>query len=64
MVVDEKQANQTLKILKGHRRERIATAVLQGLVSSRVVSWSSEDVARTSLRIADALIAALDEENT
>lgn len=51
---------------KGHndRRERIATAALQGLLANAVFAdgIKAPGYAASALRCADALIAALDEE--
>ncbi len=52
------------------RRERIATAALQGLISStaeangvaHVWAWDTDGAARTAVQHADALIAELDKE--
>lgn len=45
------------------RRERIATAVLTGvLVGTDGGEWSAPDASLHALRYADALIAALDKE--
>ena len=47
------------------RRERIATAALQGLLASQVpgCTWGHERAAVESVEYADALIAALDASN-
>lgn len=52
---------------KRDRRERIATAAMQGMLASGVaesISWSGlyKDVAREALRFADALIVEIDSE--
>lgn len=41
-------------------RERIATAILQGLLASDAGLGTPSDAARTAVEIADALIAELD----
>ena len=47
--------------LENNRRERIATAVMQGLVAADTYkSWC--DLALDSIRAADALIAELEKE--
>ena len=48
------------------RRERIATAALQGLLASQVpgCTWGHERAAVESVEYADALIAALDGTTT
>lgn len=51
------------KIDKAARRERIATAALTGLLANSKMDGSNEDFAHYSVRLADALIAELDEED-
>ena len=48
--------------LRAERRERIATAALQGMLSHPETQGSAIEFARMSIRYADALIAALDQE--
>lgn len=44
------------------RRERIATAVMQGLLSNHRREGSISEAAEISIKYADALIAELDRE--
>lgn len=44
------------------RRERIATAALQGMLANEEIIGGPTDFAKWSVRYADALIAALDKE--
>jgi hypothetical protein len=51
-----------LRWWEGTRRERIATAAMQGFIGGRFEPEADEAVAITSVQMADALIAALDAE--
>ena len=44
------------------RRERIATAALQGMLANPRCSWQSDQLMPDALLLADALIAELDKE--
>ena len=52
------------KRLRADRRERIATAVLQGLLSNSARRGSPWEAAKVAIEHADFLIAKLDEEDT
>ena len=58
-------AAQAVTMYMPDRRERIATAALQGLLASQVpgCTWGHERAAVESVEYADALIAALDASN-
>lgn len=56
--LEEAIADGACKALR-QRRERIATAALQGLISP---GWDARELTRMAVEYADALIAALDEE--
>jgi len=51
-----------LKRYAADRRERIATAVLQGLMAQSYGCGPSWEAAEVAINFADALIAKLDEE--
>jgi hypothetical protein len=62
--------DQKLSALLGSRRERVATAVLAGLVSTDVLAsglmatkWRETDLTRQAVRLADILLAELDGLN-
>lgn len=48
--------------LRADRRERIATAALNGLMANAVVAHTPDVLALAAVVIADALIAELDKE--
>ena len=56
------QKNAEIKRLRTDRRERIATAALQGLLSDPNRQGTFSDAVRISVEYADALIAELDRE--
>lgn len=50
------------RLIRRDRRERIATAALQGILSDPERRGSPKDFAKYALQYADALIEKLDEE--
>lgn len=58
----EHWAVREIERLRADRRERIATAALQGLLAYPETQGTVIDFAKMSVRYADALIAELDKE--
>ena len=62
-LVVERWGIELAKQLRAERRERIATAALQGLLSNHRREGSISEAAEISVKYADALIAELDRES-
>ena len=56
------EASKEIIKLRAERRERIATAALQGMLSDPGASGTATEYAEYATQYADALIAALDKE--
>ena len=55
--------SESVRCWKAARRERIATAALQGLLANPSQDTFPPDTARIAIKYADALIAELDKED-
>ncbi len=63
LLAEDERHRAEIKRLRADRRERIATAALQGLLSDPNRLGTFSDAVRISVEYADALIAKLDKED-